>query len=268
MRYIAKSNGYLQQVSFGADITCAGKNCTEYTGAVPSGYKSLAEWYCQEGEKLYRWKITSGQLTLDSSASPPDECAHGKKVVVLPTSTTTTEEELEAELSALFSAMAADEMVDVRFLCAILGAWSIHGTLFKSEATYGTLQVRASKFGHVTELRKCFYNGEWKPFEWVNPPMEIGVEYRTTEWFQDRPVYTKRVNFGALPNKTVSSVSYGVPAATCAIRCNGTWGGNSTLPYIYNTQRADIYANAARVYITTNFDMSSYDGTVNVWYVK
>lgn len=73
MRYIANSNGYLQEVSFGADIACGGTNCTEYTGTVPAGYTSLEDWYCQEGEKLYRWKITSGQLTMDSAAAAPAE---------------------------------------------------------------------------------------------------------------------------------------------------------------------------------------------------
>ena len=73
MRYIANSDGYLQEVSFGADITCGGTDCTEYTGAVPTGYTSLEEWYCQECEKLHRWKIVDGQLTLDANAAAPPE---------------------------------------------------------------------------------------------------------------------------------------------------------------------------------------------------
>lgn len=73
MRYIANASGYLREVSFGADITCGGTDCTEYTGAVPTGYTSLENWYCQEGEKLYRWKIVDGQLTMDSAAAAPAE---------------------------------------------------------------------------------------------------------------------------------------------------------------------------------------------------
>lgn len=76
MRYIANTNGYLQQVSFGADIACNNQTCTEYAGGVPEGYKSLEEWYQAEAEKLYRWKITSGQLTLDSSAAVPADTAY------------------------------------------------------------------------------------------------------------------------------------------------------------------------------------------------
>ena len=76
MRYIANTNGYLQQVSFGADIACNNQTCTEYAGEVPQGYKSLEEWYQQEAEKLYRWKIMSGQLTLDSSAAAPADTVY------------------------------------------------------------------------------------------------------------------------------------------------------------------------------------------------
>lgn len=73
MRYIADSSGYVKEVSFGADIVCGGQECTEYAGAVPSGYASLEAWYIAEVEKLYRWKIVSGNLTLDSAAVAPVE---------------------------------------------------------------------------------------------------------------------------------------------------------------------------------------------------
>lgn len=71
MRYIADANGYLKEVSFGATIECNGAGCTEYTGSVPSGYDSLVAWFVAEADKLYRWKIVNGELTLDSTATAP-----------------------------------------------------------------------------------------------------------------------------------------------------------------------------------------------------
>ena len=73
MRYIADASGYVKEVSFGAMIVCGGVGCKEYTGTVPSGYSSLIDWFTQECEKLYRWRIVGGNLTLDSSASNPPE---------------------------------------------------------------------------------------------------------------------------------------------------------------------------------------------------
>lgn len=46
----------------------------------------------------------------------------------------------------------------------------------------------------------------WQPWEWVNPPMQLGVEYRTTERYLGKPVYVKLVDFGALPNNTAKGV--------------------------------------------------------------
>jgi hypothetical protein len=44
------------------------------------------------------------------------------------------------------------------------------------------------------------YNGtEWLPWEYVNPPMHYGVEYRTTERYNGQPVYVKAVNYGYIP---------------------------------------------------------------------
>lgn len=72
MRYIVNSAGYLQEVSFGADILCNGHGCTEYTGGVPDNYPSLVDWFTLECDKLHRWKIVDGELTLDPDAPEPE----------------------------------------------------------------------------------------------------------------------------------------------------------------------------------------------------
>lgn len=42
-------------------------------------------------------------------------------------------------------------------------------------------------------------NGVWQPVEWINPPMELGTEYRTTERYLGKPVYAKLVDCGTIP---------------------------------------------------------------------
>lgn len=39
----------------------------------------------------------------------------------------------------------------------------------------------------------------WGPWEWVNPPMNLGIEYRTTERYLRKPVYIRVVDCGAMP---------------------------------------------------------------------
>ena len=59
---------------------------------------------------------------------------------------------------------------------------------------------------------KRTYQGEgvWDSWEWVNPPMVIGTEYRTTERWQGKPVYIKLLSLGNLPNSTEKSVKHNI----------------------------------------------------------
>lgn len=41
-------------------------------------------------------------------------------------------------------------------------------------------------------------NGTWGNWEFFNPPMQLGVEYRTTERWNGKPVYARAFDFGAV----------------------------------------------------------------------
>ena len=43
--------------------------------------------------------------------------------------------------------------------------------------------------------------------EWVNPPMQLGVEYRTTERWKGKPVYVKAVDIGALSGAVNANIT-------------------------------------------------------------
>ena len=73
---------------------------------------------------------------------------------------------------------------------------------------YQTAYV-AQKDGYV--LRRCLVDTigsppetSFGPWEWVNPPMNLGVEYRTTERYLGKPVYAQLVNLGAAPSPGTS----------------------------------------------------------------
>lgn len=76
MRYIAGADGYLQAVSFGAEIVCDGASCTEYVGGIPSGYSSLEAWYIANCERLHKWKVVDYNLVEDTSVPDPLESPH------------------------------------------------------------------------------------------------------------------------------------------------------------------------------------------------
>lgn len=58
------------------------------------------------------------------------------------------------------------------------------------------------------------HNGtEALPWEYINPPMYLNTEYRTTERWAGKSVYVKRISFGALPASGSSYVPTGISGA-------------------------------------------------------
>lgn len=55
------------------------------------------------------------------------------------------------------------------------------------------LSYNPSNHTQKYELVRYCHQGVWSEWEWVNPPMRVGVEYRTTERWNEKPVYVKAV---------------------------------------------------------------------------
>ena len=126
----------------------------------------------------------------------------------------------------------------------------------------GTICVRYSTDGGTT----------WSTWEYVNPPMLLGVEYRTTERYQGKPVYVKLVDFGALPNNTSKTVTYTDNTNVVPIDCGG-YGAGMTLPGYtgpsdYPSQVIEICATDNYIKIMTHYDRSTKTATVWVKYYK
>lgn len=47
--------------------------------------------------------------------------------------------------------------------------------------------------------------GKWGEWEWVNPPMALGVEYRTTKRHNGKAVWVKSADIGSLITKNIES---------------------------------------------------------------
>lgn len=112
--------------------------------------------------------------------------------------------------------------------------------------------------------RKCAakrdkIKGTWQPWEWVNPPMILGIEYRTAERYLGKPVYTKLVDCGVGPNATRKRVSAGISNVDRAVSANGSWG-NMSIPYEWFSGDA---SGAQAITITLNDTYIDIASTVN-----
>lgn len=104
--------------------------------------------------------------------------------------------------------------------------------------------------GTVSQRSQKGASSGWTPWEYVNPPMKLGVEYRTTERYLGKPVYVKLIDCGNLPNGTTKEVAHGITnldfmVGAQAIASNSTsrFNGHAYLPEIYNGSLTDRWTN-------------------------
>ena len=82
----------------------------------------------------------------------------------------------------LCQAFTANDGADV-----IVEAWSINGRY---------------------KAKRAKVSGVWDDWEWFNPQLSPGTEYRTTETHYSRSVFCKAVDFGTGPNNTTKTVEH------------------------------------------------------------
>ena len=114
----------------------------------------------------------------------------------------------------------------------------------------------------------------WQPWEYINPPMKLGVEYRTTERYLGVPVYTKVIDFGALPASTSKQVAiadgaYVAPIGVTLVLSDGCvingYGKDRNFSSAFGIYVDNTHYN---VRVTTEADFSSLSGKVIVKYIK
>ena len=122
---------------------------------------------------------------------------------------------------------------------------------------------------HQCEVTRCFYDprGGWQPWEWVNPPLLLGVEYRTTERYVGSPVYVKLVDFGALPNNNQKDVSV-LDAGTmkCGIDLKMITSNNQAFKQ-YNGITVQVLQNGV-ITVATNYNLSTIKAFFLIKYTK
>ena len=81
-------------------------------------------------------------------------------------------------------------------------------------------------FGHVGNSKgvmamRAVTSTSANAWDWVNPPMTLGNEYRTMERYNGKPVYVKAINFGTAPSSTTKAVEHGAENVDLVIASGG-----------------------------------------------
>ena len=136
--------------------------------------------------------------------------------------------------------------------------------IYKLSTNYAMITIKSYIVGG-REMQRIWYEGKLQPWEWVNPPMTLGVEYRTTERDNGKVVYAKKIDFGALPNSTYKYVNHGATLTKC-IRYNIVNKYSSIMLTGHRNVITEIDANV--VQIATNADLSAHQAWATIYYTK
>ena len=143
-----------------------------------------------------------------------------------------------------------------------------------------------NKLGGIesTDYPGCYYRTVDGVVEWINPPMQAGVEYRTTERYLGKPVYVRTKEISALAIGSSSS-----PARTnisdFTSECDkivryemyvtpASGGAKFPIPFIEATTgvlKASGSLNEGQYLYGSIYsfdDLSGYKANVTCWYTK
>ena len=145
--------------------------------------------------------------------------------------------------------------------------------LYKGDANYAVLSNIGSADTalcgwRMIRLKKSSSEpSAWQPFEWEHPPMQLGVEYRTVERYNSKPVYKKAVNTGALSAGTSKSVAHGVQ--NIGLRLSALYGlNNNGDNLVSNPGITGILVDGSNITITTAAGFSTSNSWVVIAYTK
>ena len=134
------------------------------------------------------------------------------------------------------------------FICGIDFSRSV---VYVESYDVDSLFQTLSKVGSQTKARRHLSNGFWSPWAIENPPMELGVEYLTTELWENTPVYTTRI---AVPASSLTaqnvSVPHGIIGLGICLSAHAIW------------KRTDEASDGWRQLPSSDYSTGEWDGHV------
>lgn len=148
--------------------------------------------------------------------------------------------------------------------------------LFKGDNNYASVYTIGSynknRQGFRMVKRKLYSDdpaGQWDPLEYINPEMELGVEYRTTERYLGKPVYVQAVNFGTFPNANTKSVTWAAPGVVLAVlSVEATSSTGAPIGLGASLSGTEITATTTTLYIKSSGDYADNTAVFRVKYTK
>ena len=158
---------------------------------------------------------------------------------------TSADETYESFCQKVDAVLATMPNVSAKFVDAYpsgyYGSGSDIAVLYKQDDNYASLKsVGSYNFDKPNGFMMMKIAGVWKPIEYIDPPMQLGVEYRTTERYLGNPVYVKVVDCGNIADN--KKVAHGISNMNLCVSFMGERVGEP-MPQIYNHSLNDAWTS-------------------------
>lgn len=156
---------------------------------------------------------------------------------------------------------------NVELLPGVAGSHACEILVEMFNFSYGR-QTAYTLNGYVAE--RVLWNGVWRDWDVRNPQMIVGVEYRTTERWQGKVVYTQVVNCGFAPNVSYKGIAFPYSVIRCLGFCDAGNGYTMSLPLNYGNSGTIVscHHQSGNIIVYSNDNSSAYTVYVQVWYLK
>lgn len=121
------------------------------------------------------------------------------------------------------------------------------------------------------KMQRTMYGSDVYDWEWVNPPMLAGYEYRTTERYMGKPVYIKLVDCDGMPSpNSTKEVEHGIQPISHIVDFGGemmpSYANPISLPFRFSSDNyAYLSVDVHRVVLESGAtDLAAYTD-VHVW---
>ena len=128
--------------------------------------------------------------------------------------------------------------------------------------------------GDLMALRQS-QDGFYEAWNYINPNMQLGTEYRTIERWQGKPVYVKLIDFGTLPASGTKYVGVGVTGNKVIYIEPVTWSNSGSFTPAYGLRDSDGISmmdwwinSSGNLFVGVYCDLSTYTAKVLIKYVK
>lgn len=150
------------------------------------------------------------------------------------------------------------------------GGGHYYADIYKLSTNYAMITIKSYIQGGRT-MQRTWFEGALTPWEWLNPPMTPGVEYRTVERYNGKVVYAMTVNAGGMVASGTMPISISGAADINIVRYVATMGGHALPLNAYGVWTDLQVLSTASLQLRMRCDTASLVGgsvKVYMWYTK